>query len=428
MKHRRDVPQIDPSFPGIPGRLDVERPAPSPASDPFLWSNYMLHQRALIEAHRAPAAAVKASYQLRRRSLVASLRLEHCGELWLERSNSEGYSWDVARCRSRWCPSCQNVWRGGQIEAYGRAIQPGDRVTLITLTGGPTVPRSGLLERLEGMTRAFRRWRRKVRDDVQGGVYAWEVTEDPVDGHLHCHIHAAVILVPGRWWLREDDAAVESSGRRGETTSALGWLAVTWAEALSKEAPSIYASLPVWRELLPSMREFIRRRFPEYWYVDRETGREEPTIARGAVCDIGGRWPRPDLNGTPLERLGGGDAREVLEQVVKYIVKDGGNVSVEGWKAIFRAFAGRRRIQPFGRLFGVKVEEPDEEAPEDPRELTGAAALIHAGAREPYSLEAAGFIVGAFVWGAEVVGSSEGGNRTIRWLKVRPRQQRKGRT
>lgn len=393
----------------------LERPAPTPESDRWSWHGWMLHQRALIEKLRAPENAIKASWQTR--SQTAALRLEHCGELWLERKSPAGFEWDVARCRSRWCPSCQNVWRSKILDLYNRAIEPGDRVTLVTLTGGPKVYPGQLAERLRDMSRALRRWRRKVGGDILGGVYCWEVTdgarnEGEGDRRLHLHLHLAVVLADS-WWLRADDAAIDNSARQGQTMPALGWLAVTWAEAIQHEAPGMYADLPTWRKLLPSMLPFIEKYFPEYW-------NGEPTIARGASVDIGGRWPDPSRQGEPLQRLGGAGAREALEQCVKYVVKPGAEeLEVGTWREIFYAFAGRRRIQPFGCLFGVKPPpEADEDAPEEAALLTGEAALVGSGAK-PYSYDQASQVLGAFLYGAEAVRMEQGRNDSIRWLKYR---------
>lgn len=404
-------PQQDP--PCLPGFVNPgERPAPSEISDRDLWRGYMLKRTALMIHHQAPAGAVAASWAVR--SANSTLRLQNCGRFWFERKSQEGFSWGPARCRSRWCPSCVNLWRGPVIEAFSRAITPEQRVTLVTLTGGRSVWPQDLKERIAGMSRALKRWKRRAKKDgVQGGVYAWEVTEDEDTGKLHAHLHITLVYNPLAWWAVADGKMVDSSAKNGDLTPALAWVALTWASALEREAPALYADLPLWCKmngegLLPSMERARAHFFPEYGEIEAR---------RGAVCDIGGRWPKKEAGRILLKRLGSGDNQENIEQTVKYTVKSGKALSSQAWVHILCAFNGRRRIQGFGCLFNVNPEpEESEEAEVDSSELTGQVAVIQTEAPLGGSL---GEVLKAFVWTASVSEVETGENKSIAWLRCR---------
>lgn len=369
----------------------------------------MLERAALIRLHGAAPSCVEASWTMR--SENASLRLQNCGKLWFEREKEgEGFSWAPARCRSRWCPSCQNLWREPILEAYTRALPEGLAVTLATLTGGRSVQPWELRQRLSGMGRALGRWRRRAaQQGVKGGVYAWEVTEAE-NGRLHPHLHITVVFDPDVWWAEADGRAVDGSAKQGDLTASLAWLALTWASALEREAPGIYAELPVWCKadgtggLLPSMEKARLHLFPELGEVEAR---------RGAVCDIGGRWPDPEKKGQLLPRLGSGDPAENLKQTVKYTVKNGGKkLSTDAWCKILAAFKGRRRIQGFGCLHGIRAEQPEEVAAS---ELTGKAALVETG--ESLGAESMQEALQAFLWRATISSVRSGGNSSLQWLE-----------
>jgi hypothetical protein len=391
-KKRTRIYKNEPCLPGFlnPG----ERPEPGAARE--LWQSFMVERAKLIEKHRAEAACVEASWAVR--SDAATLRLENCGSLWFERIEAEGYSWAPMRCRSRWCPSCVNVWRIPVIQAFTAALSPDQRVTLVTFTGGKSVPPGQLKERMQQMSQALRRWKRKaLAEGVEGGVYAWEVTQGE-EGRLHAHLHISLVYSADCSWALADDAAVRAGIFNGDLSPALIWLALSWSSAIEREAPALYAALLSWRSLLPSM--------------DRERGlRFGPVEARrGAVCDIGGRWPDPKKKRVRFERLGSGDPAENLEQTIKYAVKRGGDISSQGWCEIFNAFRGRRRIQGFGCLYGIKpAEEKTEEVKAS--ELTGAAAWV--GNHKQGNLSD---LAKAFVWDSTISHVKASGNKEITWF------------
>lgn len=362
-----------------------------------------------MRKHAAAPSCVEASWTMR--SEAASLRLQNCGRLWFERTGEEGFTWSPARCRSRWCPSCSNLWREPVLEAFSAALPDNRRVTLVTLTGGRSVWPRELRGRVVALARALSRWRRRAkRDGVEGGLYAFEVTEAEETGKLHAHVHVTVIYRPEAWWAEADGRAVDASAKNGDTTAALAWLALTWSSALEREAPALYAELPLWCKaggggLLPSMERFRAHYFPEFGEVEAR---------RGAVCDIGGRWPRPEKRGELLERLGSGEPREVLKETLKYTVKDGAELSTSAWCEVLSAFKGRRRVQAFGCLHGVRVN-PEEAESVERSELTGRAAIVETG--EPLGVIVLEEVLKAFVWRAEIsrVEPERGGSLT--WLE-----------
>lgn len=346
------------------------------------------------------------------RSENSSMRLQNCGRVWFERTGEEGFSWSPARCRSRWCPSCQNLWREPILEAFQAALPDGKLVTLVTLTGGRSVWPQDLRPRVLSLSRALSRWRRRAKKDgVEGGLYAFEVTEGE-SGKLHAHVHVTIIYNPLAWWAVADGRSVDGSAKQGDLTAALAWLALTWSSALEREAPALYAELPLWCKaggggLLPSMERARKHYFPEFGEVEAR---------RGAVCDIGGRWPDPSKRGDPLERLGSGDPLEVLRQTLKYTVKGGGEtLSTEAWCRILEAFSGRRRLQGFGCLYNVRTAPEEESESVSKSELTGRAALVETG--YPLGASSIGELVEAFVYGAEVSKVERRGNGSLTWLE-----------
>lgn len=369
----------------------------------------MIKRTELMRAHGAAPSCVEASWTVR--SEAAALRLQDCGRLWFERTGEEGFTWSPARCRSRWCPSCQNLWREPILEAFSGALPDGKRVTLATFTGGRSVWPRELRGRIAALSRALSRWRRRAKKDgVEGGLYAFEVTEAET-GKLHAHVHLTMVYDPSAWWAEADDKSIDSSARQGDLTASLSWLALTWSSALEREAPSLYAELPLWSKaggggLLPSMERAREHYFPEFGEVEAR---------RGAVCDIGGRWPKPERRGELLERLGAGEPREVLKETLKYTVKNGGEtLSTAAWCEILGAFKGRRRVQGFGCLYGVRAGKEEAETVER-SELTGKAAIIETG--EPLGVSMLGEVLKAFVWRAEIsrVEPERGGSVT--WLE-----------
>jgi len=365
----------------LPGFVNLgERPGPGVSRE--VWLSYMVQREKIIAKNRAPATCQEATYAVR--SASSALRLENCGSVWLERKDSEQKTWTPLRCRSRWCPSCANIWRLPVIEAFTAAITDSQRVTLVTFTGGPSVWPQDLEGRVQGMSRALRRWKRKTaKEGVEGGVYAWEITQN--GKKLHAHLHISLVYSADAPWALEDRAALKNGAVNGDLTPALVWLALAWASALEKEAPGLYADLPAWRDLLPSIEKKRVRIFGEV------------EARRGAVCDIGGRWPNPKKRGEPLSPLGAGDSKKNLEQTVKYAVKNGSEISSAGWMEILSVFRHRRRIQGFGCLFGIKPPVDDSEEKSLSSELTGRAVVLGRDRINDVS-----DIVKAFVFGSDV--------------------------
>lgn len=398
MKQKTRIYRKDPVQGCLPGFVNRgERPGPKATREE--WLSYMAEREQLIAAHRAPDSCVEASYGYR--STSSTLRLENCGSLWMERAEGEELTWSPLRCRSRWCPSCANIWRMPIIEAFTQAINETQRVTLVTLTGGRSCYPNQLKDRIQGMSRALRRWKRRAkRDGVEGGVYAWEVTQAE-DKRLHAHLHLSIVYSPAAEWAEADRLYVESGARHGGISPALIWLALSWASALEREAPDLYADLPFWRDLLPSMQVYQRILYGEV------------EAARGAVADIGSRWPDPNRKGEQLLHLGAGDSKKNLEQTVKYAIKNGAEIDTAGWVQILQAFKGRRRIQAWGCLFGVKPpEDPDQDVTRS--ELTGNAAAIGGGRVNDLSE-----ILKSFLWGSTISHAQPTRNEKVLWFRCR---------
>jgi len=284
------------------------------------------------------------------------------------------------------------------IEAFSQAISEHQKVTLVTFTGGPSVLPWQLKDRLQGMSRALRRWKRKAaREGVEGGVYAWEVTQN--GDRLHLHLHISLVYDPSCEWAVVDREIVKEGAKNGDLTPALVWLALGWSSALEREAPDLYAALPLWRSLLPSMSKRRERLY------------DDPVEAvRGAVCDIGDRWPDPKRKGEPISQLGAGDTVKNLEQTVKYAVKNGAEIDSQGWMHIMDAFSGRRRIQGFGCLHGVKPPAGEKDIKRS--ELTGNAAAIGGGRVNMIS-----DVLKSFLWGSSISHITDTGNREITWFR-----------
>ena len=402
--------------------LEVQRPALDPAGGPpgGEWGQYVQWRTGIIRAHAAPPAAVDAIYMMY--SEKTAERISHCGKLWIQRREDGGHSWSPLRCRSRWCPSCANLWRADLLERLqAQELPEGSQVVLVTLTGGSTIPHQGLQERMEGMARAFRRWRRKQEKDggILGGIYAWEVV--PSKGRLHAHLHVACVVRSTAWWLQEDQRhlargrisrdrgtgqLVRSPWRREDTLpGALLWLVATWADALEREAPALYADLPLARDLLPSLARWSSR---DPWRALRWP-------ARLAVCDIGGRWPVPGHQ-AELSSLVSSSPAQVFSQVVKYTVKGGGEkLSRPEWLVVLEAFEHRRRVQTWGALHGLEIPPEDEQEPEAaPPESTGLCILVHSGTDSEFLRVRHELVPGllrAYIWraaGCVPVGEQQG--------------------
>jgi hypothetical protein len=192
-----------------------------------------------------------------------------------------------------------------------------------------------------------------------GGIYSYESTISKGKYHLHLHVYAQFDVAA---WLRWDNQYIKMRKPKSQAFSP-AWLHLmgTWERCIEKANPAAWETLrstgvnpeidgePAWKPWqVKQARECKASR------VDIQLPR------RFVSVDIGGRTPchpgdAPDYASSdgkwiPLDQQQ--DPRRRREIIAKYVIRfDPSEVST-ALAPVMRLFRGKRRIQPFGSLFG----------------------------------------------------------------------------
>lgn len=125
-------------------------------------------------------------------------RLENCStSAWFFRHMDTGEVRVAAnRCNYRWCPSCANTRRRVIAESIGQWLlkRRGKRFITLTLKNS-AAPLAGQVDLLYTY---FKYLRKKAlwKDNVKGGIWFFQITQNKSTGEWHPHIH---VLVDSKW-------------------------------------------------------------------------------------------------------------------------------------------------------------------------------------------------------------------------------------
>lgn len=312
-------------------------------------------------------------------------RVRNCGKVWkeyLDEEKSETY-WKQTRCKSRYCPRCARIFGKQLLEKLtaAEADNPAQYTSLITLTYGPTVTGAELPGRCADLQAAWKRFR-KALPGLRGGIYSYESTISKGKYHLHMHVYTQLNDAGWLNWDRQYLKIVKPTSQ----AFTPAWLHVMalWERAIEKSNPA------AWRKLRPTGIDEQMEGAPtwEPWQITQarrcKARRSDLLLPRRFVStDIGGRTPclpgdAPEyaaVNGKWIQLEDQQAPARRREIIAKYVIRFNADEVSTKLAPVMRLFKGKRRIQPYGALFG-KV--PAQEKRTDEEVLNGVATGRHA--------------------------------------------------
>jgi len=97
------------------------------------------------------------------------------------------------QCRLRWCPLCAQTKKYYIVESLTEALKDNEEVKFLTLT--MRHKEAPLAEQLNELYDAFKKFRRikKIKNEVKGGVWFFQVHKSKKDNLWHPHLHILII-------------------------------------------------------------------------------------------------------------------------------------------------------------------------------------------------------------------------------------------
>lgn len=355
--------------------MKSQRPDPFPEGLdlPEEWKAFRMRRTQRVAEKRARSVVIDALDQTL--DFKQARRVQFCGFLWREwkhllPSGEQVISWRQLTCRSRYCPYCSNVWTAEVINRLETAPEVYTQL-MFTLT----VPNSNsynLRDRVKDLLAVWKVFRDRMRrkDGLLGGIYSLEITMKKTEtGSWYYHPHLHVLArFENHGWLESDKLYLENyTPRSGSITPAYLHVLERWTAAMSKARPKLFDRLPNIESVLPNGVEAA------LWLVDHQYNLVMPE--KWAAVDVSGRSPllKPGQEPEPLCVLEGTlvDAREILKYALKELVDppagEGDPVDdAMGMSFVVGALWKRRRAQPFGDCYRLKIPDPEEM--EDPEE------------------------------------------------------------
>lgn len=350
--------------------MKSERPDPysSEREIPEEWKSYRLKRTKKVLDNKARNVVIDALD--RNLQFKEARRVQFCGLLWREwkhrlPNGREVSSWRQLTCRSRYCPYCARAWTAEVIDRLETA-PPVYASMMLTLT----VPNSNSLnlrERIKDLLATWKIFRDRLRrvDGLLGGMYSLEITVKKTDSgswNYHPHLHVLARFENHGWLSNDERYLRDYPQKRGAITPAYLHILERWQAAMSKARPKLFNRLPDLEAVLPKgigaalflVDKGYNLRLPEKW----------------AAVDVSGRSPlvRVDQREEDLSLLKGDlvDAREILKYALKDTITpsaaEGDPIGDDyiGLSFVVNALHGRRRAQPFGDCYRLKVPDPEE--------------------------------------------------------------------
>lgn len=357
---------------------------PFPAIDLTQYTTIRLDQveeirRETREARQGAAPPQTAAGLRLARMFSEYNRICNCGRVWREYLLDEGGSqtetyWQQTRCKSRYCPRCSRIFGRELLTKLTDAevVNPAPYTSLLTLTFGATVYGRELPDRYTDLQAAWKLFRRLMQDQgLIGGIYSYECTISKGKYHLHLHIYSHFNRAG---WLRWDNQYIRICKSKTQAFTP-AWLHImgVWERCIEKVDPE------AWEKLKPTGIDESMEGDPAWqpWQIRQarecKASRVDIQLPRRFVStDIGGRTPRLPADAPKYAALDGRwipldeqqDPRRRREIIAKYVIRfDADEVSTK-LAPVMRLFKGKRRIQPFGSLFG---KLPARDVQQEPR-------------------------------------------------------------